>query len=327
MSGPKLRAMADFLMRRGFLVVFIIVFLFFSVVTRHFFELDNILNILSAMAPLAISAAGLALVVMSGRLDISIGSIAFLSCAIGALLMRASGLSPVLATLIVVGCGALLGAINAFIVVVLRVNSLIATLSTMIAFRGIALQLTDALLVQLPPDVRFIGNARLGPIPVDILLMLLVVIPVHLLQSRTVFGRRIMAMGNDISVARRLGLPVDLAGFTTFVLSGVLASLGGILTTIQNGAVSPFLGSGWEFTALAAIVVGGISLLGGRGTIFFSVLPGVFIFEMIRNGLTNLGANPYSYRLVSGVVIFAAMYADALKSGQGLTSRILRSRT
>jgi ribose/xylose/arabinose/galactoside ABC-type transport system permease subunit len=314
-------------MRRGFLVVFVIVFLFFSVLTRHFFELDNLLNIVSAMAPLAISAAGLALVVMSGRLDISIGSIAFLSCAIGALLMRANGLSPVLAALIVVGCGALLGAINAFIVVVLRVNSLVATLSTMIAFRGIALQLTDALLVQLPPDIRFIGNARLGPIPVDILLMLLVVVPVHLLQSRTVFGRRIMAMGNDISVARRLGLPVELAGFNTFVLSGVLASLGGILTTIQNGAVSPFLGSGWEFTALAAIVVGGISLLGGRGTIFFSVLPGVFIFEMIRNGLTNLGANPYSYRLVSGVVIFAAMYADSLKSGQGLTTRILRSRT
>ena len=327
MSGLRLRAIAECLMRRGFLVVFVIVFLFFSVLTRHFFELDNLLNIVSAMAPLAISAAGLALVVMSGRLDISIGSIAFLSCAIGALLMRANGLSPVLAALIVVGCGALLGAINAFIVVVLRVNSLVATLSTMIAFRGIALQLTDALLVQLPPDIRFIGNARLGPIPVDILLMLLVIVPIHLLQSRTVFGRRIMAMGNDISVARRLGLPVDLAGFNTFVLSGVLASLGGILTTIQNGAVSPFLGSGWEFTALAAIVVGGISLLGGRGTIFFSVLPGVFIFEMIRNGLTNLGANPYSYRLVSGVVIFAAMYADSLKSGQGLTTRILRSRT
>jgi ribose/xylose/arabinose/galactoside ABC-type transport system permease subunit len=327
MSGLRLRTIAEFLMRRGFLVVFVIVFLFFSVLTRHFFELDNLLNILSAMAPLAISATGLALVVMSGRLDISIGSVAFLSCAIGALLMRANGLSPALTALIVVGCGALLGAINAFIVVVLRVNSLIATLSTMIAFRGIALQLTDALLVQLPPDIRFIGNARLGPIPVDILLMLLVIVPIHLLQSRTVFGRRIMAMGNDISVARRLGLPVDLAGFNTFVLSGVLASLGGILTTIQNGAVSPFLGSGWEFTALAAIVVGGISLLGGRGTIFFSVLPGVFIFEMIRNGLTNLGANPYSYRLVSGVVIFAAMYADSLKSGQGLTTRILRSRT
>src|SRR6201981_569042 len=228
--------------------------------------------------------------------------------------MRASGLNPVVAAAIVAGCGALLGAVNAFFVVVLRVNSLIATLSTMIAYCGIALQLTDTLLVQLPPDILFIGNTRIGPIPVDILVMLLIIIAVHLLRSRTVFGRRIMAMGNDIGVSRRLGLPVGLTGFISFVLSGVLASLGGILTTIQNGAVSPFLGSGWEFTALAAIVVGGISLLGGRGTVFFSVLPGAFIFEMIRNGLTNLGANPYSYRLVGGAAVFAAMYAGALEN-------------
>src|ERR1700758_4422649 len=97
-----LRTIAQILVRRGFVVVFIIVFLFFSVVTRHFFETENLLNILSAMAPLAIAAAGLALVVMSGPLDISIGSIAFLSCAIGALPMRASGLNPVLAAAIMV---------------------------------------------------------------------------------------------------------------------------------------------------------------------------------------------------------------------------------
>src|SRR5258707_14724849 len=117
MSGLRLRAIAEFLIRRGFLVVFIIVFLFFSVVTRHFFEVENILNILSAMAPLAITAAGLALVVMSGRLDISIGAIAFLSCAIGALLLRATGLSPVLTALMAAGCGALPGPVDRLVLV------------------------------------------------------------------------------------------------------------------------------------------------------------------------------------------------------------------
>jgi ribose/xylose/arabinose/galactoside ABC-type transport system permease subunit len=135
-----------------------------------------------------------------------------------------------------------------------------------------------------------------------------------------------MAIGNDMAVARKIGLPVDRTGFLTFVLAGALASLGGILATIQGGAVSPFLGSGLEFTALAAVVVGGISLLGGRGTIFFSIVSGAFIFEMIRNGLINLGANPYSYRLVGGVVIFAAMYADALKSGRRSMMRIPAKR-
>ena len=307
---------ADFLLRRGFFVVFAIIFAFFSLATAHFFRADNILNIFSAMDPLAITASGVALVVMSGRLDISVGSTAFLSCAIGALLINQSDLNPALAAVIVVCCGALLGAINGFIVVVLNVNALVATLSTMIAYRGVALALTDALLVQLPPPIRFLGNTRLGPFPIDIFVMLVVLALVHLLQTRTAFGRQIMAMGNDIAVARKIGLPVDRTGFFSFVLAGVLASIGGILTTIQNGAVSPFLGNGLEFTAVAVVVVGGISLLGGRGAILFSVIPGAFIFEMIRNGLTNLGADPYSYRLVGGAVIFAAMYADALKSGR-----------
>lgn len=306
----------DFLFRRGFFVVFALIFAFFSLATSHFFRADNILNIFSAMDPLAITASGVALVVMSGRLDISVGSTAFLSCAIGALLINQSDLNPLLAALIVVCCGALLGAINGFIVVVLNVNALVATLSTMIAYRGVALALTDALLVQLPPPIRFLGNTRLGPVPVDIIVMLVVLVLVHLLQTRTAFGRQIMAIGNDIAVARKIGLPVDRTGFFSFVLAGVLASIGGMLTTIQNGAVSPFLGNGLEFTAVAVVVVGGISLLGGRGAILFSVIPGAFIFEMIRNGLTNLGADPYSYRLVGGAVIFAAMYADALKSGR-----------
>lgn len=307
---------AGFFIQRGFFVVFAIIFVFFAVATPHFFQADNILNIFSAMDPLAITASGLALVVMSGRLDISVGSTAFLSCSIGALLIRDHGLDPLLAALLVIGCGAALGAVNGFIVIVLRVNSLIATLSTMIAYRGMALALTDALLVQLPAPIRFIGNTRFGPIPVDIPIMLFVLILMHLLQTRTAFGRQIMAIGNDVAVARKIGLPVDRTGFLSFVLAGALAAAGGILTTIENGAVSPFLGDGLEFTALAVVVVGGVSLLGGRGSIFFSIIPGAFIFEMIRNGLTNLGADPYSYRLVGGAVIFAAMYADALKSGR-----------
>ena len=312
----KKKFTSDVLIQNGFLFVFALAFVFFSTMTDNFFQVQNILNILHTMAPLAITASGLAIVVISGRLDISVGSTAFLSCAIGALLMKNIGLDPVLAALLVVACGAALGAVNGFIVTVLQVNPLIATLGTMIAFRGIALALTDALLVQLPEPIRVLGNAHIGPIPTDVFIMLIVLVGVHVLHAKTAFGRQIVAIGNDIATARKVGLPVDRTGFLSFVLAGVLASMGGILTTVQNGAVSPFLGSGLEFTALAVVVVGGISLLGGRGTILLSIISGAFIFEMIRNGLTNLGANPYSYRLVGGAVIFAAMYADALKSGR-----------
>ena len=312
----KINAHYHHLIQHGFLIVFAMAFVFFATMTDHFFEAENILNILHTMSPLAVTASGLALVVISGRLDISVGSIAFLSCAVGALLMKNDGLDPFLAAILVLVLGALLGAVNGFIVTVLKVNSLITTLGTMIAYRGVALALTDALLVQLPEPIRLLGNAHLGPVPTDIFIMIIIVMIVHLVHARTPFGRQLVAIGNDVVVARKVGLPVDRIGFFTFVLSGMLASAGGILTTVQNGAVSPFLGSGLEFTALAVVVVGGISLLGGRGTILFAILPGAFIFEMIRNGLTNLGANPYSYRLVGGAVIFAAMYADALKSGR-----------
>ena len=312
----KINAHYHHLIQHGFLIVFAMAFVFFATMTDHFFEAENILNILHTMSPLAVTASGLALVVISGRLDISVGSIAFLSCAVGALLMKNDGLDPFLAAILVLALGALLGAVNGFIVTVLKVNSLITTLGTMIAYRGVALALTDALLVQLPEPIRLLGNAHLGPVPTDIFIMIIIVMIVHLVHARTPFGRQLVAIGNDVVVARKVGLPVDRIGFFTFVLSGMLASAGGILTTVQNGAVSPFLGSGLEFTALAVVVVGGISLLGGRGTILFAILPGAFIFEMIRNGLTNLGANPYSYRLVGGAVIFAAMYADALKSGR-----------
>jgi ribose/xylose/arabinose/galactoside ABC-type transport system permease subunit len=305
-----------FLLRNGFLVVLVCTFVLFSVTTAHFFQLQNLLNILHAMSPLAVTAAGMALVVISGRLDISVGSTAFLASAIGALMMRDAGLAPVLAGALVLGVGAALGAVNGFIVTVLKVNPLITTLGTMIAFRGIALTLTDALLVQLPEPIRVLGNASIGILPVDVLVMLAILAGVHLLHARTAFGRQLTAIGNDVATARKVGLPVDRAGFVSFVLAGTLAATGGILSTLQNGAVSPFIGSGLEFTALAVVVVGGISLLGGRGTIFLGILSGAFIFEMIDNGLTNLGANPYSYRLVGGVVIFAAMYADALKSGR-----------
>ncbi|WP_413989034.1 ABC transporter permease [Labrys okinawensis] len=304
----------DILRRHGFLIVLSATFLFFSLATAHFLEVGNILNILHTMSPLATTACGLALVVITGRLDISIGSTAFLSCAIGALAMQSYGLDPLLAGLLVICFGALLGAVNGMIVVMLGVNSLIATLGTMIIYRGMALALTDALLLQLPEPIRVLGNARLGPVPTDIFIMLAIVALIHVLHARTAFGRQLVAMGNDIVAARKVGLPVDRTGFLSFVLSGTLASAGGIMTTVQNGAVSPFLGSGLEFTALAVVVVGGISLLGGRGTILFGIIPGAFIFEMIRNGLTNLDADPYSYRLVGGAVIFAAMYADALKS-------------
>jgi ribose/xylose/arabinose/galactoside ABC-type transport system permease subunit len=314
-TSPPLRA-GVILSRFGFPIVLVGIFVAFSVTTNGFLTLGSLSDMAHDMAPLVVISAAEAFVVMSGKLDISVGSIAFLSASLASLAMRAFGIDPLAALLIALAAGGLMGAANGAIVVALRVNALIATLGTMIMFRGIGLELTDAGLVPLPERVRLLGNLSVGPLFVDVVVAATVLFAVDVLHRRTRFGRQIMAVGNGEAVASDLGIPVRSVVFRSFVLCGVLAALGGVLTTLQVGAVTAYLGNGLEFNAVAVVVVGGISLFGGRGNLLYSVALGALTFEMIRTGLNYYGANPYSYRLVGGAVIFIAMYADALKRGR-----------
>jgi ribose/xylose/arabinose/galactoside ABC-type transport system permease subunit len=305
----------------GTVIVLLVTYAFFSITAPSFFGLQNLLDILHVVSPMIVVAAGMALVVMSGKLDISVGSTAYVASALFALFMR-DGTLPLFAAIAAsVAAGLLLGLVNALIVVELRVNSLIATLGTMIAFRGLGLSFTDGGLIALPDAVKPLGNIAFGPIYLDTIIALVILVLVHLFHRRTSFGRQITAIGNNVEVARRTGIPVDRQTFITLVLSGTLAAVAGIIYTLQVGVNTAKIGDGMEFTAVAAVVVGGISLFGGRGNILWSVILGSLIFQIIRSGLQQVGANPYSYRLVEGVVIFIAMYADALKVGQGIPGR------
>lgn len=310
-SAPSPRRL-DALLSLGFPAMLAGLFLFFSLATPGFLSVANIAAILHALAPISIIAAGLSLVVITGNLDISVGSIAFLSVSLGWMLFEA-GVPLPLAALAMIAAGALLGAVNAFVVVVLRVNSLITTLGTMIAFRGLALELVGTSSHTLPAEFGFLGNLTLGPVFLDSLLAFAVVAGVHLLHRRLAFGRQVSAVGNGAAVAAKIGVPVGGVLFGVFVISGALAALGGLVATLQVGALTAFLGRGLEFNAIAVIVVGGISLFGGSGNVLAGVLMGAVTFEMIRNGLNHLDANPYAYRPVSGVLIFLAMYADSFR--------------
>jgi ribose/xylose/arabinose/galactoside ABC-type transport system permease subunit len=299
--------------RYGLPLTIAAMFAFFGLATPHFHELGNLVALVHAMAPLAVIASGLALVMISGKLDISVGSNAFLSSTIGTILMVRYGVNPFVACVVVLVVGALLGAVNGFIVVVMGVNPLIATLGSMIAFRGAALQLTSARTIDLADSVRNYGDMSLAGVPLQILVAFAVVVAAHLVHTSTSFGRHLTAIGNGVDLAGRLGLPVRRLTFFNFVLCGVLASLGGLMSTLQIGSVTAYMGIGLEFNAVAVVVVGGVSLFGGRGSILRAVLLGALAFETIRNGLNHLAANPYAYRLVGGAIIFVAMYADALK--------------
>lgn len=318
-SGIAAKGILNLALDYGFQIILVLLVLGFTLAAPGFLRTDNIFGMLHSMAPISIIAAGMALIVMLGKLDISLGSIALASGSVAALAMRDFGLAeqPALAFLLALGVGALLGTVNGFVVCILKVNPLIATLGTMIAFRGIALQMTDSQVIVLPDAVRGFGNWTFGPVFVDTLIALALLLMVNVLHRATPFGRTITAIGNDEATAARVGLPTRSTVFACFILSGMLAATGGFLAAAQTGSVTTFLGRGVEFIAVAVVVVGGISLFGGRGKILSGVLLGALTFEIIRSGLNYVGANPYSYQLIGGVIIYVAMYASSLKERRG----------
>ena len=321
-------AVFSFVRSFGFLIVLAAVYILFSLMAPSFFGMANLISILHVVAPLIIVASGMALVVISGRLDISVGSIAYVASAIFTILMRDWEVPVLGALAAAIAVGLVLGAVNGLIVVGLRVNALIATLGTMVAFRGFGLSLTNGGLIEMPQAVKPLGNTMIGPIFLDTVIALAILAGVHLVHRHTAFGRQLTAIGNGEDVARRIGIPIERRTFAALVLSGLLAAIAGVMYTMQVAVSTAKIGEGMEFTAVAAVVVGGISLFGGRGNILTSVILGTLTFQMIRSGLQHIGANPYSYRLVEGAVIFVAMYADALKTkGGGSVRRKVKQKS
>jgi ribose/xylose/arabinose/galactoside ABC-type transport system permease subunit len=303
----------NFLLNYGFYLVMALVVVYFAANSRNFLAIDNLFRLANTAAPSIIIASGLALVVMTGKLDISVGSIAFVSCTVGLLLILRQGVPIPLGLLIILVTGALLGAINGFIVVVLKVNPLITTIGMMIALRGVAFQLTEMRAFSIPEPLRVATNARLGPITIDIVVALLAVLAIWYVHTRTPFGRQVTALGNGEEVAARLGVRVGRVTFLTFVISGLMAALGGMFLMFQVDSINSQLGEGYEFTAIAIIVIGGISLFGGQGSIL-GLIPGALMLTIIQAGLNFIGASPYAYPFVRGGIIFVAMYADSLKA-------------
>ncbi len=297
----------------GFVIIFILVFIVYSVSADSFFTLKNVMNMLHSAVPLMVISCGIGMVIISGQIDISVGSIAFLTNSIGTVLMVKAGFPIALCFLITLFCGMLLGALNGFFTVVLRVSPLIVTLGTLISFRGIALQITNSQVIGLPESLRAFGNLRTGIIFIDIIFCLVVLLIFHIIHIKRPYGRFVTAIGNDSGIAEKLGIHVNLVKFSVFIISGTLAALGGFFSMTQVGAINPLLGSGAEFSGIAAVIIGGISLFGGEGNILPGIFFGVLLLIVIETGLNQIGVSPYAYPFVRGGIIFIAMYADSLR--------------
>ncbi len=308
----------NYFYKYGIYVILTLLIILFSLLSKKFITLNNLINILQQAAALGISTVGMVLVISTAGIDISVGSIMyFASCLAGIAINRDMGLIPVVLTAL--AGGGFIGALNGLAVAKFNIVPFIATLATMGIARGLGLVVSRAKILFFFDISKIIAGSRFFGIPVTVYLLIIFLISGDFLLRKTQFGRHLFAIGNDKSVAKKIGINVEKKIFLAYFICGILAGLAGIIYSAQISAVIPSFAVGTEFVVISAAVLGGTSLFGGKGNILPGALTGVIIVTIIENGLNIVNASPYAYPVVRGAIIFIAVMVDSLKnSGEEL---------
>lgn len=289
--------------------------LIFGRLSDRFLDAQNLVNVLIQSSSLAIIATGMTFVLLVAGIDLSVGSIMFLSAAVAGKMVLA-GLPLWAALLAVLAVGVLVGALNALLITRLRLLPFIVTLATLYVARGLALYVTETRAMNLPEELLRLGTGRLLGLPAPIWILIATVLIAQTVLQQTAYGRQLYALGRDPDGARKAGIPVQRRLISVYVLSGFCAALGGLVAVAQLGAVSPTFGNQREFAAIAAAVLGGTSLFGGRGSVLPGTLLGALLIQTVETGLVIINADPYLYPLIMAAIIFAAVLLDSLRSAQ-----------
>lgn len=289
----------------------------YASLTPLFLSGQNIVSLLTNSASLLVASVGMTLILIIAEIDLSIGSIAGVVASVWILLLTKTDMGIVPASLLAIMVGALIGALNALLIVGLKINSFLATLGMQIFLRGFVYIFTGGAQILMTDAVKqtnaALKNSFFGLSPLLVVGILIAII-VMLIYRYTAFGRKIQAIGCNKTASFKLGINVKMVTAACYVLCGVLAGVAGILTATNVGMVHPSnIGSGLEFLAITACVLGGTSLLGGTGTIIPGTLIGVIFINSIENGLGLLGTSAYVYPVVRGLVIYLAMLTDSFK--------------
>jgi ribose/xylose/arabinose/galactoside ABC-type transport system permease subunit len=286
-----------------------------------FLQVSNFRNIANQIAVIAIVAIGMTFVIITGGIDLSVGSQIGLAAIVAALLIRdcfgavdATAAGMIAASLVGIGVGGLVGFFNGIMVTTFRVPPFVVTLAMMWAVRGLAYILAEGQSVyQIPGEYVWLGRgADLLTIPNAVVLMLALYALAHVLMTRMALGRYLYAVGGNIEAARLAGVPVQRVLLFAYISCGLLAGLGGIILASQQKSAEPSYGQTYELSIIAAVVVGGTSLSGGEGRVFGTLI-GAFIIAVIQNGMNMMNIGVYAQWIVFGVVILAAVLLDRLK--------------
>jgi ribose transport system permease protein len=290
------------------LIVFSIILGIFS---DSFFTFDNLLNLLRQISVNALIAFGMTFVILTAGIDLSVGSILALGSALTAGLLT-SGMDPILAIFIGLLIGLVLGAINGLVITKGKVAPFIATLATMTIYRGATLVYTDGRPITGLSDsfsFKMIGKGYVFGIPFPVILMLIAFAILYFVLKKTVFGRQVYAIGGNEEAAILSGIKADRVKIWVYSITGMLAVLAGIILTSRLNSAQPTAGASFELDAIAAVVIGGTSLMGGKGKIVGTLI-GALIIGVIDNGLNLLNVSSFYQQIVKGGIILLAVLLD-----------------
>ena len=299
----------------GTLLGLVVIVVVFSILSPNFLTQQNVLNILQQSSINACVALGMTLVIIAGGIDLSVGPTAAIAAVVVAVLMAAGvpiGIAIPLALIV----GMTAGAFNGVLVAYGGLQPFIVTLGTLSLYRAIALIYTGGNpIFGIPPEFRALTNSSVLGVPSPVLIIAFLALVVWVVLNKTPLGEYFLAVGGNQEASRIAGVPVSLTKIASYVISGGLASVAGLILVGRLGAADPTLGNLWELDAIAAAAIGGASLMGGKGSIVGTLL-GAIILGSLRNGLTLMNVQAFYQLLATGIIILVAMLIDRATRGQ-----------
>jgi ribose/xylose/arabinose/galactoside ABC-type transport system permease subunit len=307
------------LLKNATAIIFIVVFVYFGLSAPNFFSTENTLNIIKQASFVGVIAVGMTFVLLTGGIDLSVGSNMYVSAMTVGYLLQLPGFQGgfgVFAGIVVgLATGAAFGAVNAFCVVVLRITPFLVTLATMVAGHGLVTAITESYGIDYPPAFTAFGGASMLGVPIPIIVFAVAVGAAHVVLTRTPFGRQLYAVGNDPEAARKAGIDTNRVVFSVYVICGICAALGGVTLIALVGRLNQTFGVGKEFDVITAAVLGGTSLFGGVGGAFGAVLGSVLV-QMVQAGMVFVKVNLYLQPMVLAGIIFIAVFFDSLREAR-----------
>ena len=331
-SGKRKKSLVELLFEGRAFFALIVIVIVFSLMSPNYFTVSNFLIMASHVAIFGLLAIGMLLVILNGGIDLSVGSTLGLAGVIAGFLMQGVTLPqlgvilyPPVWVVVLLTClmGAVVGAVNGVLIAWLRVPAFVATLGVLYVARGIALLMTNGLTYNNlggRPDLGntgfdWLGFNRLAGVPIGVIVLLVFAVVCHVLLTRTAFGRWLYASGGNERAAELSGVPVKRVQISVYMLSGICAAVAGLVLSSQLTSAGPTAGTTYELTAIAAVVIGGAALTGGRGTVIGTML-GAFVIGFLSDGLVIIGVSAYWQTVFTGAVIVTAVLLNSLKYGR-----------